>query len=425
MSVLPRTRELEAAPPPLLPFPWKSLEATTRAEVSALREMRRWVARHVRLDAFGLALAALVGADVQVLVGRITRGVARERPRAIDGGIGVVLAPAEDDAPAATALLEVEPALAAAVVARVLRRPPPVAVSVAVSPSATLAGAFAAVVVAAARRGHAGGAPLRVVSAGVAAVVEAEFVRREPDERETLSLSLTVLVGDEAYAARIAIRRAQAFEASPAEWTHRRLASLGALPLSVPIVACATPACVADVASLRPGDAWLPGRWPLEVARGGEALGLRGPVLLAAPDAATGVRARLVDGGRLVLSGEVDAVCPEAEMTERVTAVGEGALLDALVETVGDVPVVVRVEIGEARMAAREWASLGRGDVITVGRRVGELVLLRVGGVAVARGELVNVDGEVGVRIAERIAGDAADLVGAANAANVTNVTGA
>ncbi len=101
-----------------------------------------------------------------------------------------------------------------------------------------------------------------------------------------------------------------------------------------------------------------------------------------------------------MLSGDVDAVCgEEQDMTERD---GESTLLDA----VGDVPVVVRVEIGEARMAAREWAALGRGDVITVGRRVGELVLLRVGGVPVARGELVNVDGEVGVRIAERLGGD-------------------
>jgi flagellar motor switch/type III secretory pathway protein FliN len=99
-----------------------------------------------------------------------------------------------------------------------------------------------------------------------------------------------------------------------------------------------------------------------------------------------------------VLSGEANAV-GEAEMTE---AERDNTVLDA----VGDVPVVVRVEIGEARMAARDWASLGRGDVITVGRRVGELVLLRVGGVPVARGELVNVDGEVGVRIAERLAGD-------------------
>ena len=74
----------------------------------------------------------------------------------------------------------------------------------------------------------------------------------------------------------------------------------------------------------------------------------------------------------------------------------------ALVEAVGEVPVVVRVEIGVAEMRAREWAALGRGDVIALGRKIGEPVTLRVGGVAVAKGELVEIEGEVGVRILGR-----------------------
>jgi flagellar motor switch/type III secretory pathway protein FliN len=78
----------------------------------------------------------------------------------------------------------------------------------------------------------------------------------------------------------------------------------------------------------------------------------------------------------------------------------------ALVDSLGDVPVVVRVEVGEVTLAARDWAALSRGDVIALGRRVGERVVLRVGGVAVARGELVDVEGEVGVRIAERVHDD-------------------
>ena len=79
---------------------------------------------------------------------------------------------------------------------------------------------------------------------------------------------------------------------------------------------------------------------------------------------------------------------------------------DALVATLGEVPIVMRVEIGEALMTAREWATLGRGDVISLGRRVGERVLLRVGGVPVARGELVDLEGEVAVRIVERLLGE-------------------
>ncbi len=75
---------------------------------------------------------------------------------------------------------------------------------------------------------------------------------------------------------------------------------------------------------------------------------------------------------------------------------------DALTEAIGEVPIVVRVEIGTAEMRAREWAALGTGDVIALGRRIGDRAVLRVGGVEVARGELVDIDGEIGVRILER-----------------------
>jgi flagellar motor switch/type III secretory pathway protein FliN len=408
MSVPPRTREPVIEPPAqrasMRPFPWGSLEATSRAEIAARTEIRQWVAQHVRLDAFGAALTTLVGADVRVLVGTATRVGALAVGRGLEEAVAMVLAPAGDDAQTA-ALLEVEPALAATVVARVLRRPPPVVVNLAAPPSGAIAGAAAAVVIAAARRAHAGAAPLRVVSAGAAPALESDFVRVGPP---MLAVSLTVLVGDDAYSARLVVRRAAGFAAQPPAWTACRLTALGETPLSLPIVACATRAQVADVAALRAGDAWLPGAWPLELASGDGASGaargyLVGPVLLAAPMADFGVRARLVDGGRLVLSGEVDAVCAaEADMTED----GGRAPIEGVIDAIGDVPVVVRVEIGEARMAARDWAALGRGAVIARGRRVGELVLVRVGGVAVARGELVNVDGEVGVRIAERIGGD-------------------
>ncbi len=115
---------------------------------------------------------------------------------------------------------------------------------------------------------------------------------------------------------------------------------------------------------------------------------------LAAPLADMGVAAqRLGEDGRLVLGGDASVLCAEDEPMDK----------DALIEAVGDVPVVVRVEVGEATMTAREWATLGRGDVVALGRRAGEPVLVRVGGVPVARGDLVVVDGEVGVRIIERI----------------------
>ena len=75
---------------------------------------------------------------------------------------------------------------------------------------------------------------------------------------------------------------------------------------------------------------------------------------------------------------------------------------ETLVTAMGEVPVVVRVEVGTVEMAAKDWAALGQGDVIALGRKVGDGVTLRVGGVAVARGELVDLEGEVGVRILGR-----------------------
>src|SRR5262249_58478941 len=72
-------------------------------------------------------------------------------------------------------------------------------------------------------------------------------------------------------------------------------------------------------------------------------------------------------------------------------------------EVVLDAPLVVRVEMGSVTMTMREWASLGAGDIIGLGRRVGEPVVLRAAGLVIARGELVDIEGELGVRIRERV----------------------
>jgi flagellar motor switch/type III secretory pathway protein FliN len=72
-------------------------------------------------------------------------------------------------------------------------------------------------------------------------------------------------------------------------------------------------------------------------------------------------------------------------------------------EAVLDAPLVVRVELGAVTMSAREWAALRPGDVVAVGRRVSEPVVLRVAGMVVARGELVDIEGELGVRIREQV----------------------
>ena len=64
-----------------------------------------------------------------------------------------------------------------------------------------------------------------------------------------------------------------------------------------------------------------------------------------------------------------------------------------------DVPVLVRVELGTVSLSAQQWADVRPGMVLTTGHPVGQQVILRVGDLEVARGELVNVEGELGVRI--------------------------
>jgi flagellar motor switch/type III secretory pathway protein FliN len=333
----------------------------------------------------GEVLRDLLGTSVGI---RVHHTGAASATRALEGETGVVVAPL-GSAPEHGVLLELEGALACTLVALALKRPVPKLMSPGVVPETTW-GAVAAIVAATLRRAHAGTA-LEVRRANPTAAFEAGLLHPGSD---AIAVTMTVLVGDEAFAAR-AVFGGGALGAVPPEdarrWGRAALASLGATPLGIPIVACAVEMTVAGVAALGPGDVLLPGEWPVDS-------GLNGEVWLAGPDSETGVRVALVGGSGIVLRGERQPLCAtEGTMTDEG---GRAALVDAI----GDVPVVVRVELGEATLSAREWASLAPGDVVGLARRVGEQVLLRIGGVPVARGELVAIDGEIGVRIVTRLA---------------------
>lgn len=64
-------------------------------------------------------------------------------------------------------------------------------------------------------------------------------------------------------------------------------------------------------------------------------------------------------------------------------------------------PIEVVAEIGRVPMRGDEVLGLISGVVLSLGERRRDLVTLRVGGRAWARGELVNVDDDLGVRITE------------------------
>jgi type III secretion protein Q len=381
-----------SAPRVVRPFPWGGLEATTRAAAVALSSARRWADAHARLDEVARALGAIVKAPVRFLV---RRAEPLSQAATLDGSAAVLVAPEGASGPGQGVILEAEAPLAAALVARALDREPPALVG-ARDGSPVLAGALAAVVRAAARRAHAD-VPLRVLAAGPGAALARDLVQASG---EPVSISLTVLVADDAFLARALVPRTAALHARSAPWTRTALHAMGGARLGLPVVASASFAAAREVGSLAPGDAWVPGNWRL--TRSGPDSPWTGPVLLAAPRMNLARAADLVEGANLVLRGMVEDLSWVPPQPDRVSMT-ETDRTDVLVESMGEVPVVVRVEIGTAEMRAREWAALREGDVIPLGRAVAEPVVLRVGGVELARGELVEMEGEVAVRILSRI----------------------
>lgn len=68
---------------------------------------------------------------------------------------------------------------------------------------------------------------------------------------------------------------------------------------------------------------------------------------------------------------------------------------------VADVPVELVVEIGRTMMSIGETLSLGPGSVISLDKQTGEPVDLLVNGTPIARGEVIAVDEEFGIRLTE------------------------
>jgi flagellar motor switch protein FliN/FliY len=64
-----------------------------------------------------------------------------------------------------------------------------------------------------------------------------------------------------------------------------------------------------------------------------------------------------------------------------------------------DVPVELTVEIGRTTMTIRETLEMGPGSIVALDRMTGEPVDLLVNGQTIARGEVVAIDEEFGLRI--------------------------
>lgn len=87
------------------------------------------------------------------------------------------------------------------------------------------------------------------------------------------------------------------------------------------------------------------------------------------------------------------------------TAVAPSFVADEL-EAVFDVPVKVKAVLGGARVQVGELVRMRCGSVVELDRRVGEPVDVFVNDRLIARGELVLIDGSLGVTLTEIVKQD-------------------
>ena len=72
----------------------------------------------------------------------------------------------------------------------------------------------------------------------------------------------------------------------------------------------------------------------------------------------------------------------------------------------GDIPLQVTVELGKTKKSINDILNMGIGSVIVLDKMAGELVEVVVNGKRIARGEVVVIDENYGVRITDIVSKD-------------------
>jgi flagellar motor switch/type III secretory pathway protein FliN len=346
-----------------------------------LRDARAALQQHVRVERMAEVMSAVLGCKAELVL-RDLQSV-RQPTLGYPGGACCLLQ-APDGMPAVLLELEAELAhrLVALLLARPLRwvdrsRPAPVTVQAAVG---------AACLAAARRACPAVPLSLRAVDTAAWQTFVAAI------QSGVLRAQATLLLDGEPFGVRAHVLAVQRPTAADSVFGPAELARLGAVPVELGIVAARSVTQARELAALGVGDAWMPGEgWTLREEEGT----MGGPVALCAPGSSVGLAAVLHADGRIVLEEGLMRVDDEMQQEPATRTSVAGSLAEAI----GEAPIVVRVEVGSVVMRAQDWATLRPGDVVTTGRRLGERVTLRAGSVEIARGELVDVEGELGVRI--------------------------
>jgi flagellar motor switch protein FliN/FliY len=103
---------------------------------------------------------------------------------------------------------------------------------------------------------------------------------------------------------------------------------------------------------------------------------------------------------------------PEAiqyEQFDHTAPSSGGERLETDLRRLSEVAMELSVEIGRTSMTVGETLELRAGSVITLERLAGEPVDLLVNGTPIARGEVVVVDEQFGLRVTEIVEGESSD----------------
>ena len=146
-----------------------------------------------------------------------------------------------------------------------------------------------------------------------------------------------------------------------------------------------------QTASLQPGDVVVLDESRLVFERGR----VRGELSLSLPGSHSHIACTIEDGGVRIDSFHPSKEPPMStghlDTTADLGEPGSGFANDA--------PIELHIEVARFSLSLGELQRLRKGDVLVSGRPIGERVVLRVADRPFAEGELVDVDGEIGVRL--------------------------
>lgn len=157
------------------------------------------------------------------------------------------------------------------------------------------------------------------------------------------------------------------------------------------VVVAVPPELLARAAPARPVPPWT-FAVPVLVARTWLAPGALGALAVRDVIVVEPVLALVVGDGLVRL----DPVGAAPAAVEATVASEYGARPMAMAD---DARLELTVELGSIRLSLRQLGELAVGQVVSLGRPLAGSFELRAGGRSIGRGELVDVDGEVGVRV--------------------------